>query len=155
LLDATPPKSTPAPLAKPLPKIVTVVPPADDPLAGSRLLTDGAIAYANSSELVTAEVPPAVVTVTSTVPALPAGDTAVIEVGELTTTLVAAPEPNWTVAGLAKLGEHTWQVIAAGAQAGHDVRVGLEDVLVLPDGQTAADNAELVACAAELIGRGR
>jgi uncharacterized protein (DUF849 family) len=49
-------------------------------------------------------------------------------------------------------GERTWEVIAAGAAAGHDVRVGLEDVLVLPDGSTAHDNAELVAGAVALIG---
>lgn len=48
-------------------------------------------------------------------------------------------------------GERTWAVIAAGAAAGHDVRVGLEDVLVLPDGGLAASNAELVAAAVELI----
>jgi uncharacterized protein (DUF849 family) len=49
-------------------------------------------------------------------------------------------------------GERTWPVIAAAAAAGHDVRVGLEDVLVLPDGHTAVNNAELVATAVELIG---
>ncbi len=48
-------------------------------------------------------------------------------------------------------GERTWEVLAAGAQAGVDVRVGLEDVLVLPDGRRAADNAELVAAAVALI----
>lgn len=48
-------------------------------------------------------------------------------------------------------GERTWEVISAAAAAGIDVRVGLEDVLVLPDGRTAADNAELVAAAAALI----
>lgn len=48
-------------------------------------------------------------------------------------------------------GERTWEVIAAGAAAGHDVRVGLEDVLVLPDGREAAGNAELVACAVALV----
>jgi uncharacterized protein (DUF849 family) len=48
-------------------------------------------------------------------------------------------------------GELTWEVISAAASAGIDVRVGLEDVLVLPDGRTAADNAELVAAALELI----
>ncbi len=47
-------------------------------------------------------------------------------------------------------GARTWEVIAAGAAAGHDVRVGLEDVLLLPDGRTAADNAELVAAAVSL-----
>jgi uncharacterized protein (DUF849 family) len=50
-------------------------------------------------------------------------------------------------------GELTWEVISAAAAAGIDVRVGLEDVLVLPDGRTAEDNAELVAAAVELIGR--
>src|SRR5687767_11330591 len=49
--------------------------------------------------------------------------------------------------------ERTWAVISAGAAAGHDVRVGLEDVLVLPDGDVAASNAELVAAALALIGR--
>jgi uncharacterized protein (DUF849 family) len=48
-------------------------------------------------------------------------------------------------------GERTWEIVAAGAAAGHDVRVGLEDVLVLPDGRAAPSNAELVASAAELI----
>ena len=47
-------------------------------------------------------------------------------------------------------GHRTWQVVAAGAAAGHDVRVGLEDVLTLPDGDVAASNAELVATAVRL-----
>jgi uncharacterized protein (DUF849 family) len=50
-------------------------------------------------------------------------------------------------------GPLTWEVLAAGAAAAHDVRIGLEDVLVLPDGRTAEGNAELVAAAVELIGR--
>jgi uncharacterized protein (DUF849 family) len=49
--------------------------------------------------------------------------------------------------------EITWEVLSAGAAAGFDVRVGLEDVIVLPDGRVAADNGELVAAAVELIGR--
>jgi uncharacterized protein (DUF849 family) len=32
-------------------------------------------------------------------------------------------------------GEQTWDVISAGVAAGVDVRVGLEDVLVLPNGR--------------------
>jgi uncharacterized protein (DUF849 family) len=48
-------------------------------------------------------------------------------------------------------GHRTWEVIAAGAAAGHDVRVGLEDVLTLPNGDPAASNAELVATAVRLI----
>ncbi|MHB8243497.1 MAG: 3-keto-5-aminohexanoate cleavage protein [Solirubrobacteraceae bacterium] len=49
------------------------------------------------------------------------------------------------------VGERTWEVIAAGAASGHDVRVGLEDVLVMPDGRVAAGNAELVAGAVALL----
>jgi uncharacterized protein (DUF849 family) len=48
--------------------------------------------------------------------------------------------------------DRTWEVLAAGASAGHDVRVGLEDVLTLPHGREAGDNAELVAAAIEVIG---
>lgn len=50
-------------------------------------------------------------------------------------------------------GERTWEVISAGAAAGFDARVGLEDTLVLPDGRVATNNAELVAAAVELTGR--
>jgi uncharacterized protein (DUF849 family) len=46
-------------------------------------------------------------------------------------------------------GQRTWEVVAEGAGAGHDVRVGFEDVLVLPDGREAASNAELVTAAAQ------
>ncbi len=45
-------------------------------------------------------------------------------------------------------GLRTWEVLAAAGAAGLDVRVGLEDVLVQPDGGLAAGNAELVAAAA-------
>jgi uncharacterized protein (DUF849 family) len=48
-------------------------------------------------------------------------------------------------------GHRTWEVVAAGAAAGHDVRVGLEDVLTLPNGAAAASNAELVATAVRPI----
>ena len=47
-------------------------------------------------------------------------------------------------------GERTWEAISAAGAAGIDVHVGLEDVLVLPDARTAADNAELVAAAVAL-----
>ena len=47
-------------------------------------------------------------------------------------------------------GERTWEVLAAAQAAGVDTRVGLEDVLVLPDGRSAAGNAELVAAALAL-----
>ena len=47
-------------------------------------------------------------------------------------------------------GERTWEVLATAAAASADTRVGLEDVLVLPDGRPAAGNAELVAAAVAL-----
>jgi uncharacterized protein (DUF849 family) len=50
-------------------------------------------------------------------------------------------------------GQRTWEVLRAGAVAGHDIRIGLEDALTLPDGRLAADNAELVSTAIELTGR--
>jgi uncharacterized protein (DUF849 family) len=50
-------------------------------------------------------------------------------------------------------GERTWEVISAATAAGLDVRVGLEDVLVLPDGRVAAGNAELVSAAMALTER--
>jgi uncharacterized protein (DUF849 family) len=49
-------------------------------------------------------------------------------------------------------GPRTWEVIRAGLAAGVDVRVGLEDVLELPDGQVAEGNAQLVASAIALAG---
>ena len=48
-------------------------------------------------------------------------------------------------------GEQAWEVISAASAAGVDVRVGLEDVLELPDGRIAADNTELVSAAINLI----
>ncbi len=51
-------------------------------------------------------------------------------------------------------GRLTWEVVAAGAVAGHDVRVGLEDVLTLPDGADATSNAELVSAAVGLTAAG-
>jgi uncharacterized protein (DUF849 family) len=49
-------------------------------------------------------------------------------------------------------GRRTWEVLSAGAAAGRDLRVGLEDVLVLANDDVAASNAELVAAAVALIG---
>ena len=47
-------------------------------------------------------------------------------------------------------GPPTWAVLARAMERGHDVRIGLEDTLVLPDGGRARDNAELVAAAVRL-----
>ncbi len=48
-------------------------------------------------------------------------------------------------------GPSTWSVIEQAIELGRDVRVGLEDVLTLPDGSTARDNADLVQAAAGLM----
>ena len=61
--------------------------------------------------------------------------------------------PDWVPQLWHGYGQRTWEVISAGAAAGFDVRVGLEDVLALPDGRVAANNAELVAAAIELTRR--
>ena len=44
----------------------------------------------------------------------------------------------------------TWDVLRAAIADGQDIRVGLEDTTVLPDGAAAAGNGELVAAAARL-----
>jgi uncharacterized protein (DUF849 family) len=49
-------------------------------------------------------------------------------------------------------GPATYAVIDAARQAGHDVRIGFEDVLTLRDGTVAADNAALVAALARRDG---
>jgi uncharacterized protein (DUF849 family) len=51
------------------------------------------------------------------------------------------------------LGGSTWPVLRWAAERGHAVRIGLEDVADLPDGRPAADNAALVAAAAEILAR--
>jgi hypothetical protein len=75
--------------------MVTKVPPAVLPLVGEIELTVGAATYVNRSALLGALAPPAVVTVTSTAPTLPAGEVAVMEVAELTVKLVTAIEPKF------------------------------------------------------------
>jgi hypothetical protein len=88
------------PSAKPAPVIVTFVLPASDPAFGLTLLTVGRNLKRSFGEI--ALVPPAVVTVTSTVPADPAGELAVIEVAELTVKLVALLEPSSTALAATK-----------------------------------------------------
>ncbi len=47
-------------------------------------------------------------------------------------------------------GIATWHVIRAALQVGRDIRIGLEDTVMLPDGSTATGNGELVAAAVRL-----
>jgi uncharacterized protein (DUF849 family) len=49
-------------------------------------------------------------------------------------------------------GIATWAVLEAALSRGHDIRIGLEDTLELPDGRRANGNAELVAEAVRLAG---
>lgn len=48
-------------------------------------------------------------------------------------------------------GPACWAVNRRGLERGHGIRTGLEDVTLLPDGEPARDNADLVAAAARLI----
>lgn len=50
-------------------------------------------------------------------------------------------------------GLATWSVIEAAFDAGHDVRIGLEDTIQRPDGGPTSGNAELVALAVEMARR--
>ena len=48
-----------------------------------------------------------------------------------------------------------WPVLQVAAARGLDARIGLEDVLVLPDGTAAADNTALVLAAREILSAAR
>src|SRR5438093_929159 len=78
------------------PLIVTDVPPAAGPAVGFTDVTVGASTKVNTSKNDVADVPPTVVTVTSTPPAACAGDTAVIELSVSTVKLAAFIAPNFT-----------------------------------------------------------
>jgi hypothetical protein len=84
LLAPVGPKSTVAPATNPVPVTVTVVPPANGPPVGEIPVTVGTGSYVYWSTAEVALVPPGVVTVISTVPAEPGGETAVILVAETT-----------------------------------------------------------------------
>jgi uncharacterized protein (DUF849 family) len=51
-------------------------------------------------------------------------------------------------------GIATWAVQQRAAARGHGIRAGIEDTTVLPDGAPAASNAEILAAASALLGRG-
>jgi hypothetical protein len=78
------PKSTAFAVVKSVPVIVTGVPPAVGPALGATELTVGSATNVNWSAGEVEEVPPAVVTVTSTVPTAWAGEVVVISVLETT-----------------------------------------------------------------------
>jgi uncharacterized protein (DUF849 family) len=47
-------------------------------------------------------------------------------------------------------GVATWPVLRAALRLGRDIRVGLEDTVVLEDGRLASGNRELIQVAARL-----
>lgn len=51
-------------------------------------------------------------------------------------------------------GSSTWPALRVAGRLGLSTRIGLEDVLVLPDGSCAPDNAALVRAARELLAAG-
>jgi uncharacterized protein (DUF849 family) len=50
-------------------------------------------------------------------------------------------------------GAPAWPVLEAALERGHDIRIGFEDTLVLPDGSRAQHNGDLVAAAVRLVRR--
>ena len=95
LAAAVPPKLTAVAPPKPVPVMITEVPPPVLPAPGLTEVTTGD-PKVNRSATDAAEVPTALVTVISTEPAACAGDTAVICVPELMTKLAAAVPPKLT-----------------------------------------------------------
>jgi hypothetical protein len=91
------PNATVAPAWKPMPVIVTDVPPVTGPELGETLLTVGGAANVKAAARV-ADCESGLVTVIPTVPALSAGVTALICVELTTVTTVATTLPNVTVA---------------------------------------------------------
>lgn len=97
-LAATVPNETPVAPVKLLPRIVTTLPPAAEPVVGVSAETAGAGAAVtvNWSALEVDEVPAVVVTVIWIVPAVSGGAVAVICVSESTVNDVATVVPNLT-----------------------------------------------------------
>ncbi len=96
------PKSTAVAVVKPVPAMVTEVPPAVGPELGATELTVGAATKVNWSVGPTGEVPLGLVTVTLTAPAEWAGEVAVIWVSESTVKVVAAAVPKSTAVAAVK-----------------------------------------------------
>jgi hypothetical protein len=94
-VTCVPPKLTAVAPLKPVPVIVTEVPPVTGPYEGAMALTTGGGAYVNWVGLVA--LPPGVTTVTPTGPVLPAGDVAEMLVPSgLTETMAPAEPPKFT-----------------------------------------------------------
>src|SRR5260370_28756808 len=95
---AVPPKVTAVAPRKPVPVIVTTVPPPVPPVDGFKELTVGAetALYVKWSALPVEDVAAKVVTVMSTVPAVPGGAVATMAASDSTLNASAAAVPNCT-----------------------------------------------------------
>jgi hypothetical protein len=105
-VPGTPPNATPVAPVKFVPVIVSLVPPAVDPLEGLIAVTVGAEVppwNVNRSPVPGGDDPPAVVTMTSTAAAACAGAVTVIDVAEITVTDVPGMPPNETPVAPLKL----------------------------------------------------
>ena len=102
-------KMVAVPRAKPVPVTVTLAPPDTEPAVGLSLVTVGVNAKWSFDDV--ALVPFGVVTVMSTTPADSGGETAVIEVAEVTVKLLALTEPNLTAVAPVKLPPVTVTVV--------------------------------------------
>jgi hypothetical protein len=133
---AIPPTDTVAPVMNPVPVTVTGVPPVTGPVAGDNVVTVGTGAvYAKSFTVPDADdVPPDVVTITSTVPTtVVAGDTTVNCVGDTTVAATGARPSKATVAPVTNPVPLTVTVVPpeVGPVAGEiDVTVGTGAVYV-------------------------
>lgn len=133
-VPAVPPKVTAEVSFKLVPVIVTVVPPATGPLDGD---TDEMVGASTNVKAESADTePPAVVTVTATVPADFAGVTTVIDVAlELTIDVPAVP-PKVTAVVPVKLVP---------------VIVTVVPPAVVPDANPVADNTDVIVGAATYV----
>ena len=95
-MPATPPNFTDVASDRPEPFTVTTVPPAVGPATGTTDDTTGAARYVYRSAATTADVPPAVVTCTSTVPAACAGAVTLSCDADTGVNPVPATPPNFT-----------------------------------------------------------
>src|SRR5262249_12235010 len=99
LVAALPPKDTVAPLTKPVPVMVTGVPPAAGPLLGVTLVTDGALLKLSLALAVEGRGAAGPV---ASARLGPGGEVQVMVVAFMSSTLVAALPPKATVAPLTK-----------------------------------------------------
>jgi hypothetical protein len=150
------PKSTLVAPLKPVPLMVTLVPPVLGPLAGEMEVTVGAgggggVTDVNWSAATTALVPLAVVTVTSYTPAASAGAAAVMLVDEFTPNPVDGTEPKKT--WLAPLKPVPFTVTTVPPVVGPDV--GEREVIVGADPVGEASHVNVgVLTAGGLVPRG-